>query len=277
MSAALLPQLVPLVLALIAAGLVAGVLAGLLGVGGGIVIVPALFTALTVLGYDPGVAMHMAVGTSLATIIPTSLVSSRSHWRRGAVDLALVRAWAPSVILGVVVGSFVAGFLRGQTLTLVFAVMALMIAANLAFRHDQAHAGERRPRAWILHGIGLVIGFLSALMGIGGGSISVPAMSAFGYPIRRAVGTSAAIGALIAVPGALGFALVGAGVAGRPPLSLGYVNPLGLLAITPMTMLAAPWGARLAHAIPPLLLRRAFALFLTLVALKMLWSLYGPG
>lgn len=262
-----------LVAALLAAGLGAGLLAGLLGVGGGIVIVPALFHAFALLDIDEAVRMHLAVGTSLATIVPTSIVSARAHWRRGSVDLAALRLLAPSVFLGALAGTVIAGAVRGTVLTALFATVALIVAANMALRPEGWILREKLPSLGPLRAIGAAIGALSAMVGIGGGTFSVPVLSACSIPIRLAVGTASAIGLMIAVPGSAGFIFVGFDVPALPPGSLGYVNLIGFALIVPATMLAAPWGARLAHVLPARSLRRAFAFFLFLTALRMFYGL----
>ncbi|HYD99928.1 MAG TPA: sulfite exporter TauE/SafE family protein [Alphaproteobacteria bacterium] len=260
-------------LALLATGAFAGLLAGLLGVGGGIVIVPVLYHLFTALGIDEAVRMHVAVATSLATIVPTSLVSARAHHGRGAVDPALLKRWGPALLLGVVAGSALGGQAKGAALTAIFGAVALLVSANMAFGREGASLRDGLPGRAAQAAIAFVIGGFSTVMGIGGGTLSVPVLSLFRYPIRRAVGTAAAIGVVISVPGALLFGAAGLGEAGRPPGSLGYVNLLGFAAIVPTTMLLAPHGARLAHSIGTLWLRRAFAFFLFATALRMLGSL----
>jgi uncharacterized membrane protein YfcA len=268
-----LPEVAVMAAALLAAGIAAGLLAGLLGVGGGIVIVPVLFHLFSLLGFPEDVRMHMAVGTSFATIMPTSVISARAHARRGAVDTGLLRALGPPVFVGTLAGTMVAGSVRGDVLTAVFAVVALAVAANMAFGMEGRAVRDGLPGGWRNWVLGGVIGGISSMMGIGGGSLSVPVMSACRYPIRTAVGTAAAIGLIIAVPGALGFITTGWGTPGLPPGSLGYVNLIGFALIVPATMLAAPWGARVAHALKPQLLRKAFAVFLCLTSLRMIYGL----
>ncbi|MGC2857139.1 sulfite exporter TauE/SafE family protein [Novispirillum sp. DQ9] len=259
--------------ALVMTGAVAGVLAGLLGVGGGIVIVPVLFNLFPLLGIDEAVRMHLAVGTSLATIIPTSIMSARAHDRRGSIDRALLRSWGPAVFLGVVAGTVLGAGAKGEVLTAIFAVVALAVAANMAFRREGMILAESLPSGPARHLMGVVVGGFSVVMGIGGGTLAVPLLTAFNVPIRRAVGTAAALGFIIAVPGTIGFILAGLGVADRPPGSLGYINLIGFALIVPATMLTAPLGARIAHAISPALLRKAFALFLLLTSLRMFHGL----
>ncbi|TVR80216.1 MAG: sulfite exporter TauE/SafE family protein [Rhodospirillales bacterium] len=264
--------------AAIGTGLAAGVLAGLLGVGGGIVIVPMLYWLLPVAGVDESVRMHLAVGTSLATIIPTAIVSALAHRRRGAVDIDLLRTYAPGIVVGVLIGAAFGVRAGGSVLTLIFATVALVIAADMALRRNQVQVAPRPVRGLAAQGIGAVIGAVSAVMGIGGGTLSVPAFTLMGVPVHRAVGTAAAIGLIIAIPGAIGFMLGGLDDPHLPPGSVGYVNLLAFLAIVPATMLAAPHGVRLAHAISPKALRLAFAFFLLVTALRMFQNtLVGGG
>jgi len=263
----------PLAVAMLVAGLAAGFVAGLLGVGGGIVIVPVLFQVFSILGIDPAVKMHLAVGTSLATIVLTAALSTRAHYRRGSVDTTLLRSWGPAVLIGVLIGSVLAGYVSGETLTAVFAVVALIVAAHMALTPEGTTLARKLPGGAAKLGIGGVIGVISTLMGIGGGTLSVPILSLFNYPIRKAVGTAAAIGLIIGVPGTIGFVASGLGTSGLPPLSFGYVNLVGFALIVPASMLTAPQGARVAHTIPHAWLRRAFAAFLFLTSLRLFYTL----
>ncbi|WP_417319792.1 sulfite exporter TauE/SafE family protein [Emcibacter sp.] len=247
----------------------AGVLAGMLGVGGGIVLVPVLHFIFDHAGVSPDIAMHMAVGTSLTTIVPTSIVSARSHHGRGAVDFPLLKSFAPFIIMGVAVGSFLADSLRGQVLSLIFGTVALLVAIRLAVVRQETVAANRDGA--VLKAIsGFLIGCVSALMGIGGGTFSVAVLSKLGYGIHRAVGTSAAIGLLIALPGSIGFMITGWSVEGLPPYSVGYVNFLAVLCVIPATMLATPLGVRIAHRMADEKLRITFALILGAMAIRML-------
>jgi len=268
-----LSWLLGLTIALLITGVVAGLLAGLLGVGGGIVIVPVLYHLFTLLGVDPEVRMHVAVGTSLATIIPTSIISARAHRKRGSLNKQLLRRLIPSVLVGVVVGAVASQWLSGQVLTTVFAVIALLVAANMGLRKEALLVRDALPGPVGTSLIGSGIGGISTLMGIGGGTLSVPILSAFKTPMHVAVGTGAALGMVISFPGAIGFLINGVDVANRPPFTVGYVNLAGLALIVPMTMLLAPYGARLAHSVDARRLRQLFALFLFLTALRMLYGL----
>lgn len=260
---------------LMLAGLAAGTLAGLLGVGGGIVIVPVLYLLLPLIGVPEAVRMHLAVGTSLATIVPTSLRSAQAHYRRGGLDVPLLRSLAPGVIVGVLLGTLFGARAGGDTLTLVFAVVAILVSAHMGLRPEGWVVAPALPGPPKRHAIGLVIGAFSVVMGIGGGTLSVPILSAASVPIRRAVGTAAAIGILISVPGAIGFIAAGWNAPDLPPLSLGYANLLGFCLIVPMTLLMAPVGARIAHSIAPATLRKAFAVFLFLTAIRMFYGVFA--
>ncbi len=262
--------------ALLATGAVAGLLAGLLGVGGGIVIVPALFYLFDVLDISPEVAMHIAVATSLATIIPTSISSTRAHMRRGSLDSVLFLKWAGFVFVGAGAGGFVSRFIDGSQLTAIFGFIALGVAANMATRKKRVLA-DALPASTIGNAaIGTTIGFLSSLMGIGGGTLSVPALTLFSVPMHRAVGTASAFGLVIAVPAVIGFIAAGWDADGLPPASLGYVNLAASVLIASTTIFTAPLGARIAHAINPRMLRLCFATFLGLTALRMLLKTFLP-
>lgn len=263
-----------LVLGMVATGIVGGLLAGLLGVGGGIVVVPVLHMILGVLGVDDAVRMHVAVATSLATMIVTASVSARAHWRRGAVDLGLLVRWAPSLFVGAVAGVAVARVIDSGALAGIFGTVAASVALYMAARGKQADAAadepDRLPSGHAAQIMPFGIAAFSALMGLGGGTLSVPILTAFRVPIRRAVGSAAAFGLVIAIPGAIGFVIAGWGHPRLPSASLGYVNLIGVALIAPITMIAVPWGTRLAHSIRPATLQRAFALFLAITSCKML-------
>ncbi|OUR80206.1 hypothetical protein A9Q83_01905 [Alphaproteobacteria bacterium 46_93_T64] len=268
-----MPLFISMVIALAATGIAGGILAGLLGVGGGIVIVPVLFHMLPYFGVGDDVRMHIAVGTSLATIILTSISSARSHYKKGAIDTSLLKRWGPMIFIGVLGGTWTASMVDASVLTGVFAVLALIVAANMAFRPADAHISDKLPASPIKELLALFIGWFSAMMGIGGGTFTVPILTLFSYPIRKAVGTASAIGLIIAVPGTAGFLYAGLSATDLPPGNIGYVNLIGFLAIVPMTILFAPLGAHIAHSINTNMLKKTFALFLFLTSLRMFYSL----
>lgn len=262
----------PFVLGLMATGVVSGIAAGLLGIGGGAIIVPALGTALLVLGYDSDVVQHVAVGTSLAIIIPTGIMSARAHYKRGALDLKVLRLWTPFIVAGTFIGGLMAGFFSGDVLRVVFAVMAFVIAANIVFGFQTRLMGHLKGSTPTHRVSAFVVGYISSLMGIGGGSLTVPTLVAFGATMHAAVGTSAAIGVAIAVSGTLGFIISGWGASGLPPLSVGYINLLALVLVAVLAALFAPVGAALAHRLDQKTLKYVFAVFLVAVGLNMLWK-----
>lgn len=253
-------------------GTVAGILAGLLGVGGGIVIVPVLFWVLHAFDIAPEHASHLAVATSLATIIPTSISSMRSHARRGTVERDLLRLWGPVVFVGALIGGGLAKFVSGDSLRAIFGVVGLLVAVNMALPKTLVVSDALPVSKWINRLIAGIIGIISALMGIGGGTLSVPTLSAFSFPAHRAVGTASALGLLIAVPGVAGFIYAGLEVEGLPPGSLGYVSLPAALIIAPISYLFAPLGTRFAHALDARNLKRVFAVFLAITAVRMLMS-----
>ena len=255
---------------LVVIGGFAGVLAGLLGVGGGIVLVPAFFYAFQTLGYGGPQLMQVCLATSLATIIVTSVRSVLSHNRKGAVDWEILRGWAPGIVVGAVLGMLAAASLRSSTLQGIFGVLALVVALYLGFGREKWRLGEEMPKGAARLAMSPGLGFLSVLMGIGGGSFGVPIMSLYGTPIHRAVATAAGFGVIIAVPSVIGFLLLPIDPAGRPPLTVGAVNLVAFGLVIAMTLITTPWGVRLAHAMDPKPLKRVFAVFLTLVALNML-------
>lgn len=267
------PVLIPLLIAL---GVVAGFMAGMLGIGGGAVLVPGLFFLFQTLGYPQESLMHLAVGTSLAIIIPTGLSSARAHFRRGAVRVDLLKHIGPGIVAGVMVGTCIADSLSGHQLTLVFGIalicFALLMQIPPRVREDSSHTiGIAKGSIG-----GFAVGALSSLMGIGGATLNVPFMTLNGVGIRNAVATASALGPFIALPGTVGFVVIGWGEAGLPPFSLGYINLLAAALIVPLSVLAAPYGAAAAHKVSINALRRIFSIFIVLVAAKMMWgALHG--
>ncbi|MFE3839440.1 sulfite exporter TauE/SafE family protein [Pseudogemmobacter sonorensis] len=258
----------PLMLAMILVGGVAGVVGGLLGVGGGIVLVPAFFYTFGVLGYSEGQIMQVCVATSLATIVVTSLRSASSHNRRGSLDASVLKSWGPWLMGSALVGVLVASRVTSDALQALFGVVAGLAGMWMAFGRDHWRLGETMPDQPMRAVYASATGFFSAMMGIGGGSFGVPLMTLHGMPIHRAVGTASGFGVLIAIPAVIGFLFSRA--EGAPPYTIGSVNlPIFLLVIG-ASMLTTPWGVRLAHAMDPKPLKRAFAIFLSLVALNML-------
>jgi uncharacterized membrane protein YfcA len=265
-----MPELVVVAIAMLATGVAAGILAGLLGVGGGIVVVPVLELVLEWLGVPTDFRMHIAVATSLAVIIPTSISSARAHHRRGSVDVNLARRWIGFIFLGAVLGVLIASRVSGPVLTGVFGCVALLVAIKMALPLDDRQLTSEVPRGAAVGVIPTIIGTVSTMMGIGGGTLSVPSLTLMGEPIHRAVGTSAFFGLLISIPGTVAFILAGWNIEDLPMGSLGYVNLVGFILIAPTTVAAAPLGARLAHSLSKRHLSIVFGTFLLIVAVRML-------
>jgi|AGTN01.1.fsa_nt_gi Predicted permeases len=267
-----LHHILPFAALLLVAGAGAGLIAGLLGVGGGIVVVPVLFNVFTHLGVDEAIRMQMAVGTSLATIVATAWSSASAHYRRGNVDRAFLKGYGPFIVAGVLLGSAVAAHVKGPVLTAVFATVALVVALQIAFGNPKWKLGDDMPKGVLRAAIGTGIGTLSAMMGIGGGSLTVPAMTMYGHSVHRAVGTAAATGFIIGIPGVIGFMAGGWNAEALPPASLGFISLVGLVMIAPTSMLCAPLGAKLAHSMNTTLLKRVFAVFLAVNSVRMFWT-----
>jgi uncharacterized membrane protein YfcA len=266
-------QLLPMAGLLLVIGAFAGVVAGLLGVGGGIILVRAFYYAFAGLGYGGADLMQVCLATSLATIVVTSVRSVLAHNRKGAVDWAILRGWAPGIAIGAVAGVLAVSALRTPALQAIFGSLALIVAFYLGFGRPEWRLGPAMPAGAGRAALSPAVGFLSVLMGIGGGSFGVPLMSLYGLPIHRAVATAAGFGVIIAVPSVAGFLLTKAEA--TPPYTAGSVNLPAFLVIIAMTLVTTPWGVRLAHAMDARPLRRVFAAFLALVALNMLRKAAG--
>jgi uncharacterized membrane protein YfcA len=269
-------EVVMLAVAMLGSGIIAGVLAGLLGVGGGIVIVPVLEWVFELLGVPAAIRMHLAVGTSLAVIIPTSISSALAHYRRDAVDVDVARRWSAFIVLGTVIGILIASRVEGVVLTGVFGIVALIVAIKMLLPLDDRTLTDEVPRSAATAIIPTTIGTISTMMGIGGGSLTVVTLTLMSEPIHRAVGTSALFGLVISVPAAIGFVYAGWGNEMLPFGSFGFVNLVGFLLIAPTTVLAAPLGAKIAHALSRRILGMSFGVFLLLVAVRMIWQTVTP-
>lgn len=273
MDAGAANELLILVVGLAAAGAAAGFLAGAFGIGGGAVLVPVIEQFLDFLGYEDSVRMHVAVGTSLAIIVPTAIRSFNGHRAVGAVDMGLVRSWIFVVPVGVAAAAAVAAFISGDGLRGVFVVMSFIVATKLLFRWDRIRLGTDIPGNPARAIWGIAIGFVSTLMGVGGGVINTTFMTLHGRAIHQSVATSSGVGVLIAVPATIGYMAAGFGDPLLPPLSIGFVNLIAVALVIPLSMLFAPLGVRLAHAATKRQLEVAFGLFLILVSARFAWSL----
>jgi uncharacterized protein len=257
-------QFSQLVAVLMLAGLAAGFAAGLFGIGGGFVVVPALLLVFSFFGVDPLVMSHVAIGTSLATIIVTSLRSVHAHNKRGAVDFKVIRDWAPWLVLGVGVGLMLARVLDGRSMKWIFAIGVMIMGVHFIYplvRTDKMKTRDM-PRGWMLAAIASFLGAFSALLGIGGGTIAVLVMTICGRPIHQAIATAAGFGVIIALPGTAGFILLGLGHQDLPFGSFGYINLIAVVCVTAMSFITAPLGVRAAHRLDAKALEKVFGVYL---------------
>lgn len=268
-----LPEVLPLLGLLLLSGAVVGVLAGVFGIGGGAISVPVFYQVFGSLGFDDAVRMPLAVGTSLAVIIPTSFVSARAHFARGTVDMALLRVWALPILLGVGLGALIARVADPWVFKVVFVLVAGVTALKLLLGGNGWRLRDGLPGSWPLRVYGALTGLLSALMGIGGGAITNLILTLHGVPIHRAVSTGAGAGVLIALPATLGYVYAGWGKEGLPLDATGYVSWLTVAATIPTTLLTARWGVALAHRLSRRALETAFGAFLLVVSVRFLLDL----
>ncbi len=262
-------EIINLLFVLSVAASVAGFMAGLLGVGGGIIIVPALYYAFTVLDFDIATRMHLSVGTSLAIIIPTSIISTKTHMEYDAVDFKLIKSFGIFILLGVIGGTFLAVNLKTPAFILFFSIMAFVVGLFFIFFREQLLKNPKMISDSAKNISGVIIGFISVLLGIGGGSLMVPFMRTFGYDIRRSIGTAAGVGFLIAVFGTITM-ITGGKILDNisTPYSVGYVNLLGFLVFVPVTMIMARVGARAVYKIDKKILSKIFGTFLIVVSIR---------
>ena len=262
-------EIINLLLVLSIAASVAGFMAGLLGVGGGIIIVPALYYAFTVLDFDIATRMHLSVGTSLAIIIPTSIISTKTHMEYDAVDFKLIKSFGIFILSGVIAGTFLAVNLKTPAFILFFSIMAFIVGLFFIFFREQLLKNPKMISDSAKNISGIVIGFISVLLGIGGGSLMVPFMRTFGYDIRRSIGTAAGVGFLIAVFGTITM-ITGGKILDNisTPYSVGYVNLIGFLVFVPVTMIMARVGAKAVYKIDKNILSKIFGIFLIIVSIR---------
>lgn len=264
-------ELLLLAVIMLATGLCSGLLAGLLGIGGGIVIVPVLDAALATQGVDAAIRMHIAVATSLATIIPTSIASSRAHYARQSVDVALLRRWAVFILLGAVIGAIVATRVDSKVLAAVFGFFAFLVGLKMILPLEERTLRNGVPGGVTGAVIPVGIGAVATMMGIGGGGLAVPILTLCGEKIHRAVGTAALFGLFVSLPGTVAYIVGGLDDPRLPVGSLGYVNLVGFALIVPATIIAAPLGARIAHSMSRRRLGIVFGFFLLLISARMIY------
>ena len=262
-------EIINLLFVLAIAASVAGFMAGLLGVGGGIIIVPALYYAFTVLDFDIATRMHLSVGTSLAIIIPTSIISTKTHMEYDAVDFKLIKSFGIFILFGVIGGTFLAVNLKTPAFILFFSIMAFIVGLFFIFFREELLKNPKMISDSAKNISGVIIGFISVLLGIGGGSLMVPFMRTFGYDIRRSIGTAAGVGFLIALFGTITMITGGKIVDNiNTPYSFGYVNLIGFLVFVPVTMIMARVGAKAVYKIEKNILSKIFGIFLIIVSIR---------
>jgi uncharacterized membrane protein YfcA len=270
-----LSELFWLALAILIAGVITGLLAGLFGIGGGAVIVPVLYEVFRLLGVPDEVRMQLCIGTSIAIIVPTTIRSYLAHREKGLVVPGVIKVWAAAAILGVVCGAVIAAFASSDVFKIAFIVIATFIASKFLFAGDRWNLGSELPSPMTMRLYGFGIGLGSSLMGVSGGSLSNIVLTVYGKSLHNAVATSAGLGVPITIVGAIGYVIAGwPHQALLPPLSLGFVSLIGLVLMAPLSSLTAPYGAQLAHRLPHRTLEIAFAVFLLLVSLRFLVSLF---
>ena len=264
-----------LVAAIVAAGVATGILAGLFGVGGGAIIVPVLYEVFRTFGVSDAVRMQLCVGTSLAIIVPTSIRSFLAHRAKGDLPVEILRLWAAPIILGVAAGGGVASVAPAVVFKLAFVAISALLATKFLFANDAWQWGTELPGRSAMIIIGFAIGLFSSLVGVGGGALSTLVLTSYGWSIHAAIGVSAGVGILISLVGAVGYAIAGLPHQAQVlPFSVGFVSLLGVALMAPVAALAAPYGARLAHALSNRWLETAFALYLIAVAARFLVSLF---
>jgi uncharacterized protein len=275
-------ELVELALLLVAVGALSGFLAGVFGIGGGAVLVPVFYECFRLAGVPLEVRMPLCVGTSLAVIIPTSIRSFRAHHARGAVDMAVLKAWWLPILLGVLAGSVTARYAPERLFKFVFVGVAWSAAMRLLLARDSWKFGDDMPKGFLMKLYGLGVGILATLMGVGGGLFSNLLMTFYGRPLHQAVATSSALAVLISIPGALGYVYAGWPVAARfpevtalqAPLAFGYVSLIGAVLVMPLSLWTAPLGVRCAHAMSKRALEIAFGGYLFIVGGRFVLSLW---
>ena len=259
--------------ALAAAGACTGILAGLFGVGGGTVIVPVLYEVFRLYGVPDDILMPLCAGTSLAVIVPTSISSFMGHYRKGAVDVDVLKAWALPIILGVFGGIFAASMAKPALFKAVFIIVCLFLATRLLVGKDKWQLGNGLPGTPVMAGYGLLIGSSASLMGIGGGLVANVALTLHRFPIHAAVATASGVGLFVSIPGALGYVVAGWGHPDLPPWSLGYVSLIGFALLTPLSLLTVGYGVNLAHQMQKRQMEIALAIYLVFISLRFVAAL----
>ncbi|RXK00966.1 hypothetical protein CRU98_00510 [Arcobacter sp. CECT 8986] len=263
-------ELLILIPILLGSGIIAGLLAGLLGVGGGIVIVPMLYHIFMYMHIDISIAMPLAIGTSLSTIVVTSIISAKSHHKKGGIDWELSKRWIPFVIFGVILGTVSSKFIDGSNLKFMFGILLLLVSVNMIISSFRTLViANELPGKFGQSIFATLLGGFASMLGIGGGTLMVPLLTLFSFPIHKAVSTASIFGLIISVPATISYIIIGWNVENLPVASTGYVNWIAFIILVPMTMFFAPYGVKLAYKLNVKQLKTAFAVFLACVGLKM--------
>jgi uncharacterized membrane protein YfcA len=262
------------ILSLLAAGVASGFIAGLFGVGGGIVRIPIFLFLFPIFGIHSDILMHMSAGTSLALAIPSAVMASRAQYKAGNLDLNFLKLWVPALTLGVVIGIFAMRYVTSRFLEQVFAFVILFVSIQMFFTTSKFKLTKEVPGAIVKASTAIIIGVLSKMMGLAGGSFTTPTLTAFGYPVHRSIAVASAGGFFISIIGAAGSAINGIGIHGRPQFSLGYIDLTAVLVMIAPVIIMAPQGVRLANHLSQEGLRKVFAIFFFIVALEMMRTLY---
>jgi len=268
-------QIIFIVTVMIASAVVVGFMAGFFGIGGGLIMVPILFYMFTFVGVEQTIIMHLAIGTSFSIIIPTSIISTMTHMKFKAVDLSIVKTFGAFVAIGVVLGTIFAVSLKTSSLVLFFSIMTMFFAIYFLMAKEKINTSLREINLIYRVVCGFLSGFLSAPMGIAGGVINTPILKMFGYPIKVAIGSSAAVGFLIALIGAIGFAISGSYLNTNVPLSLGFVNLPTFLIFVPITMFMAKIGAKTVHKFDKRIIGKLLGIYLFIISCKLFYEYFS--
>jgi len=268
-------QIIFIVTILAASAVVVGFMAGLFGIGGGLIMVPVLFYVVSFVGIERTFVMHLAIGSSFSIIIPNSIISTITHMKFKAVDFSIVKTFGAFVVIGVVLGTIFAVSLKTSSLILFFSIMTMLFAIYFLIEKEKIDPVPRKINLIYRVICGFLSGFLSAPMGIGGGVFNTPIFKMFGYPINIAIGSSAAIGFLIALVGAIGFAVSGSYFNINAPLSLGFVNVPAFLIFVPITTFMAKIGAETVHKVDKRLIFKLFGIYLFIVACRLFYEYFS--
>jgi len=268
-------QIIFIVTVMAASAVVVGFMAGFFGIGGGLIMVPILFYMFSFVGVEQTIIMHLAIGTSFSIIIPTSIISTMTHMKFKAVDLSIVKTFGAFVAIGVVLGTIFAVSLKTSSLVLFFSIMTMSFAIYFLMAKEKINTSLREINLIYRVVCGFLSGFLSAPMGIAGGVINTPILKMFGYPIKVAIGSSAAVGFLIALIGAIGFAISGSYLNTNVPLSLGFVNLPTFLIFVPITMFMAKIGAKTVHKFDKRIIGKLLGIYLFIISCKLFYEYFS--